>query len=303
MNERLCLLEVHAHPDDEASKGAGVAAKYASEGVWTVLVTCTGGEAGEILNPAADDAETRANLAAVRLTELRQSVAAIGYGALRLLGYRDSGMAGTAENSDPRSFAQADLDEATGRLVEIIRQERPQVVITYGDDQSRYPHPDHVRVHEISVLAFERAGEPKWYPEAGEPWQPAKLYYVGWSRSRLEALHAAFEARGFESPFKRWLEGGDEGPDPFTTRVDVSAHLSRVRASLLAHRTQVDPDSFWLRLPDEALQEAFPWEEFVLARSHVAPEANGRRGEHEATETPRAWEGDLFAGVRDPAVH
>lgn len=211
-------------------------------------------------------------------------------------------MAGTAENDDPRSFARAELDEATGRLVGIIREERPQVVVTYGDDHSRYPHPDHVRVHEISVLAFERAGEREWYPEAGEPFQPGKLYYVGWSRSRLEALHAAFEARGFESPFQRWLEGGDERPDPFTTRVDVSSHLGSVRASLLAHRTQVDPGSFWLRLPDDVLGEAFPWEEFVLARSLVPAYPARRLGKVDSPGARREWEEDLFAGVRDSAV-
>ncbi len=152
----LCLVSVHAHPDDEASKGAGTVARYAAEGIRSALVCCTGGEEGEILNPAADTAEIRADLHAVRLAELRASVAAIGYTELHLLGYRDSGMPDTAANARPDNFANAPLDEAVGRLVEIIRRERPQVLITYGDEQAFYRHPDHLRVHEISGPAFAR---------------------------------------------------------------------------------------------------------------------------------------------------
>ncbi len=170
------MLSVHAHPDDEASKGAATMARYGAEGVRTVLVTCTGGEAGEILNPAADTEEVRRDLAAVRSRELEDAVRIIGYDALHLLGYRDSGMPDTEFNAHPDTFANADLDEATGRLVEIVRQERPQVIVGYALDRV-YAHPDHVRVHEISVLAFERAGDPEWYPELGAPWQPLKLYY------------------------------------------------------------------------------------------------------------------------------
>ena len=145
-NERLCLLQVHAHPDDEASKGAGTTARYAAEGVHTVLVSCTGGEAGDILNPAADTPEVRADIRAVRLRELADSVRILGYGSAHMLGYRDSGMPDTEANAHPESFAQAPLDEAIGRLVRIVRAERPQVIITYGDDHSGYPHPDHLRV-------------------------------------------------------------------------------------------------------------------------------------------------------------
>src|SRR5688572_31229269 len=146
---RLCLLSVHAHPDDEASKGAATVAKYAAEGVHSVLVTCTGGEAGDILNKAADSPEVRENLHAVRMAELDESVKIIGYTALHKLGYRDSGMPDTEHNKHPDCFANAVLDDAVGKLVAIIRQERPQVVLTYGEDHSRYPHPDHIRVHEI----------------------------------------------------------------------------------------------------------------------------------------------------------
>lgn len=289
---RLCLLAVHAHPDDEASKGAGTAARYAAEGVRTVLVTCTGGEAGEILNPAADDPETRANLAAVRLAELRESVRVLNYSSLRLLGYRDSGMADSEANTHPDCFAAAPLEDAVGKLVAIIREERPQVIVTYDEDHSGYPHPDHIRVHDISVAAFDAAGDPERFPEAGPPWQPLKLYYTGWSRARLEALHNAFLARGEESPYEEWLarRGPSEDAPPMTTRIDVGEHLNERRAALLAHRTQIDPDSFWMRLPEDVVREVFPWEEYRLARSLV-----------DAAPPPGAYEDDLFAGVHHGA--
>src|SRR5262245_7141133 len=165
----LCLLTVHAHPDDEASKGAGSVAKYHAQGVRTVLVTCTGGEAGEILNPEADSPEARADLGAVRRRELDDAVGIIGYDRLYLLGYRDSGMPDPDHNAHPDNFANADFDEAVGRLVEIVRAERPQVIVTYPADTAGYAHPDHIRTHEIGVAAFDRAGDPEWYPELGEP--------------------------------------------------------------------------------------------------------------------------------------
>ncbi len=288
----LCLLTVHAHPDDEASKGAATVARYAAEGVRTVLVCCTGGEEGDILNPAMDRPEVRDRLAEVRLEELRASAAAIGYHRYHLLGYRDSGMAGSPANEHPSCFARADLDEATGRLVRILRAERPQVVVTYADERAFYPHPDHLRVHEISVLAFDAAGDPGRYPEAGPAWQPSKLYYTGWSYRRVKALHDAFLARGEDSPFERWFRAGLEpGHDErFTTFIDVGDFLAARRRALLAHRTQVDPEGFWMRLPDAVIREVFPWDEYVLARSLVG--AGPADGEPED---------DLFAGVRGHA--
>jgi mycothiol S-conjugate amidase len=289
----LCLLEVHAHPDDEASKGAGTAARYAAEGVRTVLVTCTDGAAGDVLNPAADLPEVRADLRAVRMAELAESVRVLGYSALHLLGYRDSGMAGTEANTHPESFAAAPLEEAVGKLVAIVRTERPQVIITYGDDHRGYPHPDHIRVHDISVAAFDAAGDPSRFPEAGPPWQPLKLYYAGWSRARIEALHDAFLARGEESPYADWLSRwGPDGEDPpMTARIDVGEHLTARRAALIAHRTQIDPEGFWMRLPTDVERQVFPWEEYRLARCLVDPGV-----------APGMWEDDLFAGVRESAA-
>jgi mycothiol S-conjugate amidase len=284
----LCLLSVHAHPDDEASKGAATVALYADEGVRGVLVCCTGGEAGDILNPAADTPDVRDNLADVRMAELRASVDAIGYASLHLLGYHDSGMPDTDVNARPDNFANAPLDEAVGRLVALIRAERPQVVITYGDDSKFYPHPDHIRVHEISMPAFEAAGDAEQFPEAGEPWQPSKLYYTGFSRRRIMALHEAFEQRGEESPYAQWFERGFPDRDErFTTMIDVGDYLHHRRAALLAHRTQVDPEGFWMRLPDEVVRQVFPWDEYVLARSLV--DIGIGEGVPET---------DLFAGLR-----
>jgi mycothiol S-conjugate amidase len=288
----LTLLQVHAHPDDEASKGAGTNAKYSAEGVHTVLVCCTGGEAGDILNPAVVHPGSPEAMHELRMAELRESVAVLGYAALHLLGYHDSGMPDTETNARADNFANAPLDEAVGRLVGIIRDERPHVVITYREDRSFYPHPDHIRVHEISVPAFDLAGDPEAYPELGEPWQPSKLYYVGWSIRRVKALHSAYLARGEESPYETWFERGfaTNREDDFTTLIDVGDHLHKRREALLAHRTQVDPEGFWMRLPDDVVREVFPWEEFVLARSLVD---NGVAGGE--------FEDDLFAGIRTPA--
>ncbi|HZU73642.1 MAG TPA: mycothiol conjugate amidase Mca [Acidimicrobiales bacterium] len=284
MGDRLCLMSVHAHPDDEASKGAPTVARYHAEGVHTVLVCCTGGEEGDILNPALDRPEVRERLAQVRMEELARSVQVIGYDELVMLGYRDSGMPDSEANAHPDSFAQAPLEDAVGRLVAAIRRSRPQVIITYNDDQRGYPHPDHLRVHEVSVAAFDRAGDPDAYPDAGEPWQPLKLYYSVWSRARTVAMHEKFLELGLESPYdERWLSRPSQD-DRITTQVDISGYADVRRLALLAHATQVDPESpFWFGLPPEVADAVHPVEEYILARSEVGGEGP---------------EDDLFAGVR-----
>ena len=156
-------------------------ARYHAEGVHTVLVCCTGGEEGEVLNPALDTPEVHARLPELRRQELARAAEIIGYDEVVMLGYRDSGMAGSEANANPLSFAQAPHDEAVGRLVEVVRRTRPQVMVIYGDDQSGYPHPDHLRVHEIGVAAFAAAGDPALYPELGPAWQANKLYYTVFS--------------------------------------------------------------------------------------------------------------------------
>lgn len=279
------LLSVHAHPDDEASKGAPTVARYVAEGHETMLVCATGGEAGDILNKTMDRPEIRADLAGVRATELEASVEAIGFHHLEWLGYRDSGMPDTEANHHPDCFAQADLDEATGRLVTLIRRFRPEVILTYSDDQQGYRHPDHLRVHDISVLAFERAADPDWYQGEGEPWQPLKLYYSVWSRARLMAHHLKFQELGLESPYdEQWFDRPSLD-HRVTTKIDVGDWYGVRRAALLAHATQVDPEApFWFGLSDEHAAAAYPWEDYILARSLVD------------SDLP---EDDLFAGVVD----
>jgi mycothiol S-conjugate amidase len=284
---QACLLTVHAHPDDEASKGAGTVARYHAEGIRTVLVCCTGGEAGEILNPAMDRPEVRERLHEVRAEELARAAAIIGYDEVVPLGYRDSGMPDTPENEDPRCFFRAPLEEAAGRLVAVIRRVRPQVIVTYADDQQGYPHPDHLRVHDVTLAAWDAAADPDAYPEAGPSWQPLKLYYTAWSRARVQARHDKFLELGLQSPYDaRWFERPSQD-DRITTQVDIAGFAEVREAALLAHATQVDPTSpFWFGLPPEVARTLHPYDDYVLARSLVD------------TSPP---EDDLFAGVRHPA--
>jgi mycothiol S-conjugate amidase len=289
----LCLLSVHAHPDDEASKGAGTIARYHAEGVRTVLVTCTGGEEGDILNPAMDTPEVRADLAGIRARELALAAQLIGYEVVELLGYRDSGMAGTASNEDPRCFAKAPLEEATGRLVALIRRHRPQVIVTYPEDQRGYPHPDHLRVHEVTVAAFDAAGDPEAFPDSGEPWQPQKLYYSVWSSHRMLERHAKFLELGLDSPYAERLERMAErvaehpAPEP-TAKISIDGFQEARAEGLLAHATQVDPTSpFWFGLPPHIEHAIYPYDDYVLARNLAGPIVE---------------EDDLFAGLREPAV-
>jgi mycothiol S-conjugate amidase len=281
----LCLLAVHAHPDDEASKGAGTVARYHAAGVRTVLVTCTGGEEGDILNPAMDLPDVRERLAEIRLQELELAAGIIGYDEVVMLGYRDSGMPDSAANADPRSFAAAPLDEAVGRLVAVIRRTRPQVVVTYPDEQRYYPHPDHLRVNEISEIAFDAAGDPDRYPEAGPVWQPLRLCYVLWSSKRIIAIHEKFLELGLESPWAERMaqraasqeaesesEAGDGTDGPGADGrprivVDITGHTVVMREALLAHATQVDPTSrFWFGLPPEVADGLYPYDEYAVAR-------------------------------------
>lgn len=285
MTAPLRLLTVHAHPDDEASKGSSTVARYRSEGVESTLVCCTGGEEGDILNKALDSPEIRNNLAAVRWRELQRAAEIIGYAHVHMLGYRDSGMKDTPANDNPDSFHRAPLEEAIGRLVAIIRQRRPHVIITYADDQQGYQHPDHVRVNEISVPAFDAAGDPDAYPELGEPWQPLKMYYTTWSMARIKAMHDKFLELGLESPYGEGWFTRPSTDDKVTTRIEVGDYYQVRVDALLAHGTQVDPNErFWFGLPVEVARTVHPWDDYMLARALVN------------TEIP---EDDLFAGVRE----
>jgi len=287
MADPLCLLSIHAHPDDESSKGAGTVAKYHAEGVHTVLVCCTGGEAGDILNPAMDRDDVRDDLAAVRRAELDKAAAIIGYDEVVMLGYRDSGMPDSEANSHPDAFANAPLDEAVGRLVAVIRRTRPQVVLTYGDEQGGYPHPDHLRVHDITQPAIERAADETWYPEAGPPWQVAKVYYSVWSKRRIELMHAKYLELELESPYSpEWFERPWQD-HRITTMIDIEGYADVRFDALLAHATQIDPESpFWFGLPRDVASAVHPYDDYILALSTI---------------DARTPESDLFAGVRSSA--
>ncbi|MFA9564636.1 MAG: mycothiol conjugate amidase Mca [Acidimicrobiales bacterium] len=278
-----CLLTIHAHPDDEASKGAPTVARYGREGVRTVLVCATGGEAGDILNPAMDRPEVRDRLTEVRAEELAASAAAIGFDEVILMGYRDSGMPDTPPNRHPNAFANVPFLEAVQRLVGIIRAHRPDVIITYADDQQGYQHPDHLRVHDITLPAFDLAGIATAFPDAGTPWAPKKLYYSMWSRRRMLATHMKMQELELESPFdERWFSRPSMD-HRLTTRIDIHDTFSVRSEALLAHRTQVDPESpFWFGLPDDIAREVYPYEDYILARTRVS------------TAEP---EHDLFAGI------
>jgi mycothiol S-conjugate amidase len=295
VSESLCLLTVHAHPDDEASKGAGSVARYHAEGVHTVLVCCTGGEEGEILNPALDTPEVRDNIGEVRREELMRAADSIGYDEVVMLGYRDSGMADSEANADPESFAQAPLEEAVERLVGIVRSTRPQVMVIYGDEQSAYPHPDHLRVHEIGIEAFRAAGDVERFSDSGDAWQPDKLYYTIFSAARFRAIHEKFVELGLESPFDdQWRKRWENVPeDPVTTSIDISDFADVQSQALLAHATQVDPKSpFWFGLPPEVMRTIHPHDDYRLAL------VKGVDDQLVPPPASNAVETDLFAGIR-----
>jgi mycothiol S-conjugate amidase len=275
-DKRRCLLALHAHPDDESSKGAGTMAKYASEGARVVLVCATRGEEGEILNPHMDRPGITERMAEIREAELETACDLLGVEDIVQLGYRDSGMPDADSTKLPEAFCNADPNEVVARIVEVIRAERPEVVLGY-DESKGYLHPDHVRVHELGIRAFEEAGDPDKHPAAGSPWQPSKLYYFAtFTKRRLMALHEAALAEGIESPYVEWLEEwekmGFEEPK-ITCQVDVSDFIELRSKALLAHATQIDPDSFWFAIPDDMQRKVYPWEDYTLASSTVAVDA------------------------------
>jgi mycothiol S-conjugate amidase len=270
-------------------------AMYAQQGVRTVLVCCTGGEEGDVNNPALkepgqpfhglNEAEEKALLARVRPAELDAAAKVIGFHHVEMLGYRDSGMADSPTNNNPACFHMADIDEAVGKLVAVIRRERPQVLVTYNEDQRGYPHPDHLKVHDISVLAFDRAADDEWYPEAGEPWQPTKMYYTLWAKERVMSVHEALIEKYGESPFdEKWLNRQSQD-NRITTKLDVAKFMYARTRSLLAHATQVDPTSkWWFGLDDDEMSKVYPWEDWILARSTIGEVQTG------------VLETDLFVG-------
>jgi mycothiol S-conjugate amidase len=281
-------MHVHAHPDDESSKGAASTAKYVAEGVDVHVVTCTGGERGSILNPNMDRADVLANLSRIRREEMDRAREILGV-RQDWLGFVDSGW---PEGDPPPPlpegcFALTPLEISAARLVRLIRDFKPHVITTY-DENGGYPHPDHIRCHQVTVAAWAAAGDARAFPEAGEPWQPLKLYYHhAFHRERTQALHDAMVAHGLESPYAEQL--AEWKPDlehaaRITTQVPCADYFPVRDRALLAHATQIDPEGPWFDVPLHVHQEAWPTEDYELAQTAVE------------VETP---EDDLFAGIRD----
>lgn len=282
-------MAVHAHPDDESSKGAATLARYADEGHRVLVVTLTGGERGDILNPAMDLPDVKEHIAEIRRDEMAKAAEILGV-EHTWLGFVDSGL----PKGDPPPplpegcFALVPLDKPVEALVRVIREFRPHVIITY-DENGGYPHPDHIRCHQVSVGAYESAADFARFPDAGEPWAVSKLYYVhGFLRQRMQLLQDEFAKRGEEGPFGRWLEYWKPEHDPFdkrvTTRVECAEYFSQRDDALRAHATQIDPNAEFFAAPIAWQQRLWPTEEFELARSRVPV---------------RLPEDDLFAGIEN----
>ncbi|MEE6175903.1 mycothiol conjugate amidase Mca [Mycobacterium sp. 050134] len=283
----LRLMAVHAHPDDESSKGAATLARYADEGHRVMVVTLTGGERGDILNPAMDFPDVLEHMAEIRRDEMAKAAEILGV-EHTWLGFVDSGLpSGDPPPPLPEDcFALVPLEASVEALVRVVREFRPHVMTTY-DENGGYPHPDHIRCHQVSIGAFEAAGDYRRFPGAGEPWAVSKLYYIhGFVRARMQLLHDEFVKRGQEGPFTKWLKHWDSESDPFesrvTTRVECSAYFSQRDDALRAHATQIDPNAEFFAAPISWQQRLWPTEEFELARSRVPV---------------RLPEDDLFAGI------
>ena len=286
MADPLTLMAVHAHPDDEAIGTGGILARAAAEGIRTVLVTCTGGEVGEI---APETGATPETLAEVRKRELEEACDILGIHHLEMLGYRDSGMIGTVDNHHPESFYQADLGHAISRMVSLVRKYRPSVIVTY-DENGFYGHPDHINAHRVAVGAYHRAGDAA-LEDGHEPFSPKKLYYTAIATSQFKEFGRRLRELGINGPGGASAEGDAEQADPpwgtpdalVTTVVDVAAHVEKKRRALWAHATQMGPEVFFAKLPEPVFDSLFGSESFKLVQARVG------------LSLP---ETDLFAGLR-----
>ncbi|MDR6985880.1 mycothiol S-conjugate amidase [Paenarthrobacter nitroguajacolicus] len=294
-DQQLRLLAVHAHPDDESSKGAATMAMYAAAGVDVMVATCTDGSRGDIQNPAMEaDPHPKRDMAGARRLEMANAAAVLGI-QQRWLGFVDSGLpeGDPLPPLPPGCFALQPLERATAPLVRLVRSFKPHVIISY-DENGGYPHPDHIMAHKVAVEAFDAAGDADRYPGMGEPWAPSKLYYDrAFSPERFRALHFALEEAGLQSPYAErlaaWLEADAEGHAPVppghqtTTQVDCGDFFEARDDALRAHRTQIDPLGFFFAVSPDLQRTAWPWEDYTLIKSTVP------------SELP---EKDLFAGIR-----
>lgn len=280
------LLAVHAHPDDESSKGAATYAHYVHSGARVVVVSCTGGERGDVQNQAlVEKAMAERDMAGLRRIEMARAQAILGFEHL-WLGYEDSGLPEEGEPVPPNSFATIPLEHSAEPLVKIIRDVRPQVMVTY-DEAGGYPHPDHIRTHDISIFAMTAAADPKRYPHAGPAWQIQKVYYERMFNSpRANAMFEALKAAEPDSARLAELEGMRawmrDRPDLATTHVKVADYFDQRDEALRAHASQVSPESTFFFWPNDLQREVWPWEDFQLATSLVQ------------SDLP---EHDLFAGI------
>ena len=294
MTDRRLLL-VHAHPDDETINNGATMARYVAEGASVTLLTCTLGEEGEVLVPelaqlAADQAD---QLGGYRLWELRGAMDALGVTDIRFLGgpgrYRDSGMIGTPANEHPRAFWNADLDEAVAHAVGVVREVRPQVVVTY-DENGGYGHPDHIQAHRVAMAAVEAAADAGYRPELGEPWEVAKVYWCCVPRTVLQRGIDALADAG-ESFFEGVTDAADipfaVDDEDVAAAVDGGAHIAQKDAAMRAHPTQILVDGPFFALSNKLGQEVLAVEYYRLVK--------GRRGP--AGSSPHGWEDDLFAGL------
>jgi len=259
-NEKFTLLAVHAHPDDESISTGGILAKYSAKGFRTVLAYGTRGEAGDILNPQFVSPKPGLNIKEIRAIELAAAVKVLAVETVYYLGYRDSGMAGSPENHHPQAFAQADIQEAIARLVEIIRRVRPHVIVTYNE-KGTYLHPDHIMANRVTLRAFQASGDAQFeIGETLEPWQPAKLYYTAIPLERLRRMYRIFKERGEEPGFDPEVLGTPE--NKISTVVDVREYLSRKLEALDCHQSQMNPNSIMRRMPEEWRLEVMGYEHF-----------------------------------------
>ncbi|SER71709.1 mycothiol S-conjugate amidase [Propionibacterium cyclohexanicum] len=268
----LRLMHVHAHPDDESSKGAATTAKYVAEGVAVMVATCTGGERGSVLNPAMDRPEIWADMPRIREQEMRRARAILGVQQVSL-GYVDSGLP-EGEDPDPLPegcFGLMDPEAAAAPLVRAIRSFRPQVVTTY-DEHGGYPHPDHVQCHRVTMAALRQAADPQLFPEYGPAWTVDKLYYqLGFNRKRFAALDAEMRRRGLESPYSERLAAWEnfDYEQRITTRVDCADYFEVRDDALRAHASQIDPNGQWFAIPLDIQKAVWPTEDYQLVYSLV----------------------------------
>ena len=265
MTQPVDFLAVRPHPDDESSATGGLLAKYAAAGRRTAVITCTGGEEGEILDPDLVYEEAFPRLREIRERELRAACEVLRVSELRLLGYRDSGMAGTESNNRPDAFMNVDLDEAAGRLALLIRELRPRVIVTENEGGS-YGHPDHIRCHEVTLRGWELAADPSFgltSAIAGEPWRAPRLYAMAPVSEGWEEIVELMKREGLDaSPLEEMLERRRERvPDissaDVTAAIDVAEYADIQRRALLCHRTQIDPNGFFMNLPPAVRRRAF----------------------------------------------